>query len=47
VSTLVFDDAQGYADFATFVARARSLDDDGAKRLHAHGDLHAAYVGAV
>ncbi len=47
MSTLVFDDAQGYADFATFVARARSLDDGGAMRLQADGDVLAAYVGVL
>ena len=47
MTTLVFDDAQGYADFATFVARARSLDEDGAMRLQADGDVLAAYVGVL
>lgn len=47
MSTLVFEDAQGYADFATFVARARSLDEDGAMRLQADGDVLAAYVGVL
>lgn len=46
MTTLVFDDA-GYADFGTFVARARSLDEDGAMRLQASGDVLAAYVGVL
>ena len=47
MTALVFDDAQGYADVATFVARARSLDEDGAMRLQADGDVLAAYVGVL
>ena len=47
MTTLAFDDAQGYADFATFVARARSLDEDGAMRLQADGDVLAGYVGVL
>ena len=44
---LRFDDAQGYADFATFVARARALDPDGAMRLQAVGVTLAAHVQAL
>lgn len=44
MSTLVFDDARGYADFATFVARARSLDAEGAMRLQAVGVTLAVHV---
>ncbi len=42
--TLHFDDERGYADFATFVGRARSLDADGAMRLQAVGATLAAHV---
>lgn len=37
----------GYADLGTYVARARSLDEDGAMRLQADGDVLAAYVGVL
>jgi len=40
-------DAAGYVDFSTFVARARSLDEAGAMRLQAAGDVLAAYVGVL
>ncbi len=44
---IVLDDAQGYADLRTFVARARQLDEDGAVRLQADGTVLAAYVGVL
>ncbi|MDQ2795647.1 MAG: hypothetical protein M3Y06_00525 [Actinomycetota bacterium] len=44
---LVLDDEQSYADFGTFVARARSLDPAGAMRLQASGSVLAAYVGVL
>lgn len=44
MTRLVFDDAHGYADFGTFVARARTLEADGAVRLQADGPVLAAYV---
>ncbi len=47
MSGLVFDDEQGYADFATFVARARSAVPGGAMRLQASGSALAAYVGVL
>ncbi|MDQ2781313.1 MAG: hypothetical protein M3Y26_02085 [Actinomycetota bacterium] len=47
VGALVLDDEQSYADFATFVARARSLDPAGAMRLQASGSVLAAYVGVL
>jgi hypothetical protein len=47
VTSLVFEDGPGYADFGTFVARARSLDADGAVRLQADGTVLAAYVGVL
>jgi hypothetical protein len=47
VSELRFADAESLADLGTFVARARSLDADGAMRLQAHGLALAAYVGVL
>lgn len=44
VTTLLLEDEQTYADFGTFVARARSLDDAAAMRLQADGLVLAAYV---
>ena len=44
---IVLDDAQGYADLRTFVARARQLDEDGAVRFQADGTVLAAYVGVL
>ena len=44
MTSLIFDDERGYADFATFVARARSLDAEGAMRLQAVGVTLAAHV---
>jgi hypothetical protein len=44
---LVFPDAQGLEDLRTLVARATSLDDEGAIRLQAHGTTLAAYVGVL
>lgn len=44
MTSLVFDDERGYADFATFVARARSLDSEGAMRLQAVGVTLAVHV---
>lgn len=41
---LRFDDERGYADFATFVRRARTADPDGAMRLQAVGVTLAAHV---
>lgn len=46
MTTLRLDEA-GYADFSTYVARARSLDADGTMRLQADGDVLAAYVGVL
>ena len=47
MTTLIFQDAQGYADFRTLVGRARTLDEDGAIRLQADGTVLAAYVGVL
>jgi len=47
VSTLVFDDEQGYADFVTFVGRARAVEPDGAMHLQAVGTTLAAHVGVL
>jgi len=47
VSTLVFDDEQGYADFVTFVGRARAVDPGGAMHLQAVGTVLAAHVGVL
>ncbi|MDQ2758810.1 MAG: hypothetical protein M3Y71_20015 [Actinomycetota bacterium] len=44
---LRFDDEDGYADFATFVGRARALDTDGAMRLQVVGVTLAAHVQAI
>lgn len=42
--TLRFDDERGYADFSTFVRRARTADPEGAMRLQAVGVTLAAHV---
>ncbi|MEP6799079.1 MAG: hypothetical protein ABI890_13060, partial [Lapillicoccus sp.] len=47
MSSLVFDDERGYADFATFVGRARALDAEGAMRLQAVGVTLAVHVQAL
>lgn len=47
MTRLDFEDAVGYADFRTFVARAQTLDSDGAVRLQADGTVLAAYVGVL
>ena len=44
---LQFVDSETLQDFGTYVARARSLDADGAIRLQAHGTALAAYVGVL
>ncbi len=44
---LTLDDDRSYADFGTFVARARSVDPAGAMRLQASGMVLAAYVGVL
>lgn len=41
---LVFPDGESVADLATYVARARTLDQDGAIRLQAVGEVLAAWV---
>lgn len=41
---LVFDDERGYADFVTFVGRARAVDPEGAMRLQAVGVTLAVHV---
>lgn len=47
VTSLVFDDERGYADFVTFVARARTVDPDGAMHLQAFDVTLAAHVGVL
>ncbi len=44
MTTLHLPDAETAADLATFVARARSLDEDGAIRLQATGSTLATWV---
>lgn len=44
---LVLPDAATAADLATYVARARRVDPDGAVRLVVHGPALAAYVSPV
>ncbi len=44
MTSLVFDDERGYADFATFVGRARAVDPEGAMRLRAVGVTLAIHV---
>jgi hypothetical protein len=44
---LALPDAEALADLATFVARARRVDPDGACRLVASGAVLAAYVSPV
>lgn len=43
-SALTFPDGESVADLATFVLRARRLDQEGAVRLQAVGDVLAAWV---
>lgn len=40
-------DAAALADLGRYAARARALDDAGAMRLQAHGDILAAWVGVI
>jgi hypothetical protein len=47
VPVLTFADGEGVADLATYVARARSLDEDGAMRLQAVGRVLAGWVCLV
>lgn len=44
---LRFPDAETLADLATFVARARRVEPDGAARFAAHGDVLAVWVSPV
>lgn len=46
-STVTFADGEGVADLATYVARSRTLDADGAIRLQAVGPVLAAWVCVV
>jgi hypothetical protein len=47
MTQLRFVDAEALADLGTLVARARSVDPEGAIRLQAHGRTLAAYVGVL
>jgi hypothetical protein len=47
VSELHLADAEALADLGTYVARARTLDAEGAVRLQATGTALAAYVGVL
>ena len=47
MTSLVFGDEQGYADFVTFVARAATVDPDGAMYLQAFDLTLAAQVGVL
>lgn len=47
VSVLHLADAETLADLGTYVARARTLDAEGAVRLQAAGTALAAYVGVL
>ena len=47
MTALRFPDAETLADLGTLVARAKSVDPDGAIRLQAHGRTLAAYVGVL
>jgi hypothetical protein len=47
VSELHLADAEALADLGTYVARARTLDAEGAVRLQAAGTALAAYVGVL
>ena len=44
---LSFPDARGLDDLRTYVARAKTADEDGAIRLQANGHTLAAYVGVL
>ena len=47
MTDLRFPDAEALADLGTLVARAKSVDPEGAIRLQAHGRTLAAYVGVL
>jgi hypothetical protein len=47
MTSLRLADDETLADLGTLVARARSVDPDGAIRLQAHGRTLAAYVGVL
>ena len=47
MSELHLADAEALADLGTYVARARTLDAEGAVRLQAAGTALAAYVGVL
>ncbi len=47
MSRLVLEDEHGYADLATFVQRARTVDPDGAMHLTAFGTTLTAQVGVL
>lgn len=47
MTTLRFPDAQGLADLAAYVRRAKVADDDGAIRLQAAGTTLAGYVSVL
>lgn len=47
MSELTFADGEALADLGTFVARARRLEEDGAVRLQAVGEVLAAWVCVV
>ena len=47
MTSLLLPDAEVVADLATYVARAKRVDPDGAARLVGHGDVLAVYVSPV
>ncbi len=47
VTALLLADAEVLGDLATFVARAKRVDPDGAARLVGHGDVLAVYVSPI
>lgn len=47
MTALLLADAEVLGDLATYVARAKRVDPDGAARLVGHGDVLAVYVSPV
>ena len=47
MTALLLPDAEVLADLATYVARAKRVEPDGAARLVGHGDVLAVYVSPV
>lgn len=47
MTELALEDSESVADLATYLARARTIEDDGAVRLQAQGSSLAVWVGVL